>query len=90
MKRNEIVNVFSFESGSDNDIRDVFDENEIEIISIDNDGNLIKEMFVEYGEMISPKFNLGFFFIIFIIYFNYLLVLGLLFQNKNDILNQER
>ena len=48
MKRNEIVNVFSFESGSDNDIRDVFDENEIEIISIDNDGNLL---FLVYGYM---------------------------------------
>ena len=48
MKRNEIVNVFSFESGSDNDIRDIFDENEIEVISIDNDGNLL---FLVYGYM---------------------------------------
>lgn len=48
MKKNEIVNVFSFESGSDNDIRDVFDENEIEVISTDNDGNIL---FLVYGYM---------------------------------------
>ena len=35
-------------------------EQPIANLTIDNDGNLIKEMFVEYGEMISPKFNLGF------------------------------
>lgn len=48
MRKNEIVNVFSFESGSDNDIRDVFDENEIEIISTDKDGNIL---FLVYGYM---------------------------------------
>ena len=48
MKKNEIINVFSFESGSDNDIRDVFDENAIEIISTDNDGNIL---FLVYGYM---------------------------------------
>ena len=48
MKRNEIINVFSFESGSDNDIRDVFDENEIEVISTDNEGNVL---FLVYGYM---------------------------------------
>ena len=48
MKKNEIINVFSFESGSDNDIRDVFDENAIEVISVDNDGNLL---FLVYGYM---------------------------------------
>ena len=48
MKQNEIINVFSFESGSDNDIRDVFDENEIEIISTDGDGNIL---FLVYGYM---------------------------------------
>lgn len=48
MKKNEIVNVFSFESGSDNDVRDVFDENDIEIISTDGDGNLL---FLVYGYM---------------------------------------
>lgn len=35
-------------------------EQPIANLTIDNDGNLIKEMFVEYGEIISPKFNLGF------------------------------
>lgn len=48
MKKNEIINVFSFESGSDNDIRDVFDENDIEIISTDGDGNIL---FLVYGYM---------------------------------------
>ena len=48
MKKNEIVNVFSFESGSDNDVRDVFDENDIEIISTDGDGNVL---FLVYGYM---------------------------------------
>ena len=48
MRENEIVNVFSFESGSDNDIRDIFDENEIEIISTDDDGDLL---FLVYGYM---------------------------------------
>lgn len=48
MKNNEIINVFSFESGSDNDVRDVFDENDIEIVSTDGDGNVL---FMVYGYM---------------------------------------
>lgn len=48
MKRNEIINIFSFESGSDNDVRDVFDENAIEIVSTDGDGNVL---FIVYGYM---------------------------------------
>lgn len=48
MKKNEIINVFSFESGSDNDVRDVFDENAIEIVSTDGDGNVL---FIVYGYM---------------------------------------
>ena len=48
MSKNQIINVFSFESGSDNDVRDVFDENDIEIISTDGDGNVL---FIVYGYM---------------------------------------
>lgn len=48
MKKNEIINIFSFESGSDNDVRDVFDENAIEIVSTDGDGNIL---FIVYGYM---------------------------------------
>ena len=40
--------MFSFESGSDSDIRDVFDENDIEIVSTDGDGNVL---FIVYGYM---------------------------------------
>ena len=48
MNNNKITNVFSFESGSDSDIRDVFDENDIEIVSTDGDGNVL---FIVYGYM---------------------------------------
>ena len=48
MKRNKIINIFSFESGSDNDVRDVFDENAIEIISTNDDGDVL---FMVYGYM---------------------------------------
>ena len=48
MRKNEIINIFSFESGSDNDVRDVFDENDIDIVSTDGDGNVL---FMVYGYM---------------------------------------
>ena len=48
MKNNKITNIFSFESGSDNDIRDVFDENDIEIVSTDGNGDVL---FIVYGYM---------------------------------------
>lgn len=48
MRTNSIVNIFSFESGSDNDVRDIFDENDIEIISTDGKGNVL---FIVYGYM---------------------------------------
>ncbi len=48
MRTNSIVNIFSFESGSDADVRDIFDENDIEIISTDGEGNIL---FIVYGYM---------------------------------------
>ncbi len=48
MNNNNVTNIFSFESGSDNDVRDVFDENNIEIVSTDSDGNVL---FIVYGYM---------------------------------------
>lgn len=48
MKNNNITNIFSFEGGSNHDVRDVFDENDIEIISTDSDGNVL---FIVYGYM---------------------------------------
>lgn len=48
MRTNSIVNVFSFESGSGADVRDIFDENDIEIISTDGEGNIL---FIVYGYM---------------------------------------
>ena len=48
MNNNNVTNVFSFESGSDNDVRDIFDENDIEIVSTDSDGNVL---FIVYGYM---------------------------------------
>ena len=48
MRTNEIISIFSFESGSDNDVRDIFDENDIEIISTDGEGNVL---FLVYGYM---------------------------------------
>lgn len=48
MKNNKITNIFSFESGSDHDIRDVFDENDIEIVSTDGNGDVL---FIVYGYM---------------------------------------
>ncbi len=48
MKNNKITNIFSFESGSDHDVRDVFDENDIEIVSTDGKGDVL---FIVYGYM---------------------------------------
>lgn len=48
MNNNNITNIFSFESGSDHDVRDVFDENDIEIVSTDLEGNVL---FIVYGYM---------------------------------------
>lgn len=48
MNNNNITNIFSFESGSDHDVRDVFDENDIEIVSTDSEGNVL---FIVYGYM---------------------------------------
>lgn len=48
MNNNNVTNIFSFESGSDNDVRDVFDENDIEIVSTDSEGNVL---FIVYGYM---------------------------------------
>ena len=48
MSKNQMVCIMSFESGSDSDIRDVFNENDIEIVSTDSSGNVL---FMVYGYM---------------------------------------
>lgn len=48
MNNNKMVSIMSFESGSDSDVRDVFDENNIEIVSTNKNGNVL---FIVYGYM---------------------------------------
>lgn len=48
MNNNKMISVMSFESGSDSDVRDVFNENNIEIVSTGKDGNVL---FLVYGYM---------------------------------------
>lgn len=48
MNSNKMISVMSFESGKDSDIRDVFNENNIEIVSTNSDGNVL---FLVYGYM---------------------------------------
>lgn len=48
MNKNRIINLMSFESGSDDDIRDLFDENSIEIVSTHMNGDVL---FLVYGYM---------------------------------------
>lgn len=48
MNNNQIISIISFESGSDSDRRDVFNENNIEIVSTSKDGNVL---FLVYGYM---------------------------------------
>lgn len=48
MNNNQMISVMSFESGSDSDVRDVFDENNIEIVSTNKNGNVL---FIVYGYM---------------------------------------
>ncbi|MBQ1193767.1 MAG: hypothetical protein IIX45_06565 [Lachnospiraceae bacterium] len=48
MNKNQMISVMSFESGSDSDVRDVFNENNIEIVSTGKDGNIL---FLVYGYM---------------------------------------
>ncbi|MDE6698165.1 MAG: hypothetical protein K2J91_01625, partial [Lachnospiraceae bacterium] len=48
MNNNQMILIMSFESGSDSDVRDVFNENNIEIVSTGKDGNVL---FLVYGYM---------------------------------------
>lgn len=48
MNNNQMISVMSFESGSDSDVRDVFNENNIEIVSTNKNGNVL---FIVYGYM---------------------------------------
>lgn len=48
MSSNQMTCIMSFESGSDSDVRDIFDENDIEIVSTDSNGNVL---FLVYGYM---------------------------------------
>ncbi|NLL93325.1 MAG: hypothetical protein GX225_04145 [Clostridiales bacterium] len=48
MNKNEMISIMSFESGSDRDVRDVFNENNIEIVSTDKSGDVL---FLVYGYM---------------------------------------
>jgi flagellar basal body-associated protein FliL len=48
MNNNKMISIISYESGQDSDIRDVFNENNIEIVSTNAKGNVL---FLVYGYM---------------------------------------